>query len=70
MTGKCSHCDIVFNTKDGGSMCPMCGDIACPECEKTFFSHAISYVKSLTGQPLPKTNHNDVCDGCREGMVR
>jgi hypothetical protein len=33
MTGKCDKCDKIFNSHDGGWVCPKCGYVVCPECE-------------------------------------
>jgi hypothetical protein len=33
MTGRCDICEKIFNSHDGGWICPTCGKVYCPECE-------------------------------------
>jgi len=33
MTGRCDICEKIFNSHDGGWICPTCSKVYCPECE-------------------------------------
>ena len=73
MTGNCPHCQKLFSTKNGGMLCSVCGDIACPECEATFFSQAVASQHQTVKTPEggAKEIHNqivEVCDACHERM--
>ena len=51
MLWKCSYCEKTFDTKDGGSLCPICHDAACPDCEEKKFA---------------ETENGSICISCSE----
>jgi len=55
MTTRCSQCGELFDSKEGGSQCPQCGDVYCPVCERTYFQD--------------HDDEEGVCNACKQEMT-